>query len=390
MEVPSPKKIGFRYFYRKRVRTFVAIFVIALSVGIVISSSLLISHSITEVNKLGNLAGADLVVIPKGSKHAYEGLMLVGEPSTFFMEDSILSEIQNMDHVKQATPHLYMITLSESFGCCGLSNTEVVGIDPETDFVFKNFLPDEFVLKTGECILPFTVPGNPGQTIPLFGKSFTIAYNLPYTGTPLDYFIVIRLDDMRDVLKSNPDVKIDYSTLISAVLIKVDDPIYIDLLRAKITHAEDVEVITQDTLVASALRALQSTVSVFKIAIPVVIAFSALSMGGVMLAGMGERKREIGLLKAIGAYDSYILQIFLVEGFLNVITGWIIGLGVGYLMYMFLSSSPGIQITTEIELREFLEVSGTGLAIALVLGMMPALYSYFVSKKEMITRIVRE
>ncbi|MFK7818775.1 MAG: ABC transporter permease [Planctomycetaceae bacterium] len=59
---------------------------------------------------------------------------------------------------------------------------------------------------------------------------------------------------------------------------------------------------------------------------------SALGMTNTMVMNVLERRREIGILKSIGAKDRDILQMFLAEGLIVGVTGGLLGLGLGIMV----------------------------------------------------------
>lgn len=89
---------------------------------------------------------------------------------------------------------------------------------------------------------------------------------------------------------------------------------------------EDVTVITQDSI----LRAFNDILDTMTLAVSGIGAISLLVAGilimNVMLISVAQRTQEIGLLKAIGAADQDVLQIFLSEALVLAILGALLGL----------------------------------------------------------------
>lgn len=105
----------------------------------------------------------------------------------------------------------------------------------------------------------------------------------------------------------------------------------------------------------------------------VIVASITLVVGGIgimniMLVGVTERTREIGIRKALGATNRHIFGQFILESLIMCVGGGLIGLGIAYgLAYLIaapLSFQPAVtwQITT------------TGLGMALAVGMLFGLY----------------
>ena len=104
----------------------------------------------------------------------------------------------------------------------------------------------------------------------------------------------------------------------------------IDLLTAR-HRVEDVTVITQDAVVET----FNSIFDVLTLAL-VAIASVSLTVAGVgimnvMLVAVAERRREIGLLKALGASTRQVLAVFITEATVLSSLGGAVGLAVGWL-----------------------------------------------------------
>jgi putative ABC transport system permease protein len=102
----------------------------------------------------------------------------------------------------------------------------------------------------------------------------------------------------------------------------------IDLLAER-HRAEDVTVITQDAVVDT----LDSILGVLTLALAAIASVSLTVAGvgimNVMLVAVSERRREIGLLKALGATTSQILAVFIAEASVLSTLGGLLGLAVG-------------------------------------------------------------
>ncbi|HSL17267.1 MAG TPA: ABC transporter permease [Methylomirabilota bacterium] len=104
----------------------------------------------------------------------------------------------------------------------------------------------------------------------------------------------------------------------------------LELIAAR-HRAEDVTVITQDAVVST----FNSIFGVLTLAL-VAIASVSLTVAGigimnVMLVAVAERRREIGLLKALGASTRQVLAVFLAEAAVLSSVGGAVGLAAGWL-----------------------------------------------------------
>lgn len=113
----------------------------------------------------------------------------------------------------------------------------------------------------------------------------------------------------------------------------------------------------------------------FMTIIKVMIAIAAISLlvGGVgimniMLVGVAERTREIGLRKAVGASNANIVAQFMAESLIISVIGGVIGVILGYVIASLIGSI--IQLVP----LPRLDICIIGLAISIIVGMVFGLY----------------
>ncbi len=101
-----------------------------------------------------------------------------------------------------------------------------------------------------------------------------------------------------------------------------------------------------------------------------------------MLMSVTERSREIGTMKCLGALDHFIVELFLIEAFIQGIIGSIIGIFIG-ILFTLLSSViqyKGIVFSV-FPVVEILKYSLAALILGTFLTMIGALYPSYISAK---------
>jgi macrolide transport system ATP-binding/permease protein len=136
-----------------------------------------------------------------------------------------------------------------------------------------------------------------------------------------------------------------------------------------------------ENLIASVQRYLRVVGIVLGAIGLIALAIACLGITNAMLAAVRERRREIGVLKAIGARDRDVLRVFLTEaaalglagGLLGTAVGWTIALTVSRVVNRYLTSEglPGVALAVPFPLLAG-GVLGAGL-LALAAGAAPAL-----------------
>lgn len=104
----------------------------------------------------------------------------------------------------------------------------------------------------------------------------------------------------------------------------------LDLLAER-HRAEDVTVITQDAIV-STFSAIFRVLTLALVGIASIsLTVAGIGIMNVMLVAVAERRREIGLLRAVGAGRGQVLAVFLAEAVILSLLGGLVGLAAGWL-----------------------------------------------------------
>lgn len=145
----------------------------------------------------------------------------------------------------------------------------------------------------------------------------------------------------------------------------------LSIIRKRHEGEDDVTVITQDALLSTFDRILTTmTLSVAGIA-TISLAVAGILIMNVMLIAVSQRTTEVGLLKAIGAPNTQILRLFLVEAAVLSLIGAAIGLILAFFgVWVLVRAFPGFPI--KIPIWALGAATGVSLFTGLVFGVLPA------------------
>ena len=135
-----------------------------------------------------------------------------------------------------------------------------------------------------------------------------------------------------------------------------------------------------ENLIASVLRYLHVVELVLASIGMIALVIAALGIANALLAAVRERRREIGVLKAIGARDRDVRRIFLLEalglglggGLIGTLLGWCIARGVGAVVNDYLSAQGLAGVTVSLPLVVLTAGILGSAVLALLAGSVPA------------------
>lgn len=336
----------------------IASFVTLLSLG---------SNLKNEIKRQASELGANLVVTPKGWC-AYEQVsVLTGEqlPEAIPMEDvKKISAIKGL----MTVPYLTERTVIKN------NPVPVIGILPEEMKAFKAWdiekglyfesQNEETVVIGSGIAQQFKL--KPMDELTIKGKKFIVKGILKDTGSRDDISIFIPLSVAQKLYGVGDKV--------SFVAVKVGDIARVDEYILKIQETANVAVVSDKQLLKSVLSVVGTVSITLQLIAIVAILAAAFGIINTMMTAIYERRREIGILQAIGAKKSTIFKIFLLESGFYGILGGIIGVATGLVF-----SSLASPYISQNEFTAFLKGSEVAVKFDLKLVFGSLLFSLFVS-----------
>lgn len=304
--------------------------------SIVLLTGSLISLSLSNgVKSLSDRMGADVIVVPEGYKGNVESLLLTGEKNDFYMPSSNIDLLNDIEGIEVASPQLYIATLKAS--CCSFP-VQIIGFDNDNDFIIKPWLKQSISqeIKDGEVILGAQVVGETGETVKFFDKSFIVKGRLEKTGMGFDTSVFMNMDTAKKLAVDAQRIKkhpvADNENLISSIMIKIKNGYEAKNVAAEITkkHVKDgmYGVYSKSFVseISSNLRILSTYIgtTIFLVWIVAVII-----IGTVFAVIVNERKKEMSILRVLGATKKKLVSIFLTESILISGFGTALGLFIG-------------------------------------------------------------
>lgn len=320
---------------RKRFRSIALMLAVALVSGLLFAGAISMKGIMTSVRLGAERLGADLMVVPQGYEDKARSSIIAGKPSVFYMPEAVLERVRKVKGVRRASPQLFM--KSTRYPCCTDVDVLLVGFDPETDFTVSPWLKEKLKRPLGkdEAIIGRSIPVEKGEKMKFYGKELTVVGYLSDTGIEyIDHAVYMTIETARGLIqqsktKAVEPLHIDEHAL-STILVQLEPNISPE--RAKVFVEYEIQgvkaIATQDIIgsVKKQLFVLLKTVLGVGISLWVV---TLVLIGVVFSMIVNERKREIGLLRALGAKDMAIFSLIMMESVIISLAGGILGVAAG-------------------------------------------------------------
>jgi len=324
-----------------------------------------------------NRLGADIVVVPEGSEAKIESALLMGVPARFWMSRDILSQIAAFPDVESASPQLYLATLTGA-SCCSVSDMFIIAYDPQTDFTIQPWLEQNQLdmLRLGEVVGGTYISATDGkQNITVYGYLVTLMANLEPTGTGLDQSMFLTFDTAYDIASKSvqqAERPLEIPTdSISAVMIKAKPGSDPHLLAVEILQTiPGVTPIESSNLFQSYRQQMTGLLKTILFIMSITWVLCVLLLGLVFSMAANERRKELGVLRSLGATRRFVFQSLLTEATLLAFAGGATGLALTVLIIILFRNALVALLGLP-----FLLPSAGSLLLQVLVGLFLALFS---------------
>ena len=355
----------------------------ALLVAAMVLTTVVISRGGQDSLRLARQRlGADVVVVPRGSVTAVEGALLLGNATNTYMPRAVVDKVRAVPGVAQASPQLYLTSMANS-SCCSVSSMFMFAFDPTTDFTIEPWLKQKLGhdLQEGQAVggADVFVPDG-ADKIKLYGYDFDLVGNLERTGTNLDQTLFMTFPTafaMQQVSQTAAKMALPtLSDTASSVLVKVDEGADRTAVAKAITAAvPEVEAVPSVQMFSSYGDQISGVLRTLIVIVVLTVVLSLTLMAVVFWMSVHERSRQIGVLRALGATQRYVLLAYMTEAALLSLAGGLAGVVLAavviYFFHDLLVSALGFTILLPSVLSLIVLVV-VGLLVALVVSAAAA------------------
>ena len=353
--------IAFKNVMRNKTRTFLTVLGILIGIGAIVGLGS-IAEGINEAVQSGlELTAGKIIVTEKGS--GFFGF--TGE-----LTDEDVEVIKEIGGIKEIVP---VLSYAENLQLMKGAECYVIGIEPEKIeyFVGESIgMDDGRKLEEGDADVAIIGKDTAdkynlgvGDTWTIKDRDFEIVGVIEKTNTPdIDSSIVVSLQDLQNLLDT------DSFQIIYVIPNDVKDT---EKIAEEIEDSSDrLDAVTTKEFARQASQLVEK-IRFFTVGIGAVAAVvGGLGVMNTMIMAVMERRREIGVMKAIGATNTMILKQILTESGVISLVGGVGGVVLGIAVSIIIGKFAGGTIQAVVTPWLVFE----GLGFALLLGLLGGYY----------------
>ena len=328
----------------------------------------------SEVTQQADALGAHLVVMSRTNCPFEMMAVLTGDQMPEAIPREVVGQIQALNGVTAAVPYLTIgASIQETL-------VTLTGILPQEMKEHRNWTIQSGEYFTGtshEVVIGAGVAARfgleVGEALTFRGEDFPIAAVLGSTASNDDATVFMPLNLIQHIYGLG-----DY---VSFIAVTVDDVTRVDYFASAILDIANVTVATDEELLGSVLMILGSVNITLQLIAGVSLIAAAFGIVNTMMTAIYERRREIGILRAMGGKSRAIFKIFVLESALYGLFGGLLGLVVGFVVSRFAApiiaqnqfvavlGNPDATVNLSPQL---LYVVALSVAISILSGLYPA------------------
>jgi putative ABC transport system permease protein len=324
---------------RRKARTLLLLAAVAICSGAVFTGAVLMQSIESSMSVGFTRLGADMLVVPAGTLTNITAALLTAEPTDLTLDERVLKGLETLKGVQKAAPQLVFRTDASGYKGRG-EVVDLIAFDPARDITVQPWLEQHLdrPLRKGDVIIGGRREEALGSELLIFGWPLTVYGKLGKTAVGTHerglFIIFATLADMRATMQQicgsqgalEPDK-------ISGVLLELAPGAKTQQVRfAVLANFPGVKVVSGESMLTSIRQGLTLLLGGVLALMAIMFASTGLMVSVLFSAIITERRRELGLLRAIGARRNQIVGMLLMEAGLATAVGGLAGCLLGLLL----------------------------------------------------------
>jgi len=378
---------------RRPARAFLLALTVAVGVAAVFTTLLLKRAIDASMGIAFSRMGADLLVVPRETLVNLSPALLAVEPTPYTLDARLAGHVARLPGVQIVAPQQYEAIQIDAG--THLHDADLIAFDPARDFTVMPWLKENLdrPVRPGDVLAGGRREEAVGDTLQLYGEALTVYGRLDVTSVGLfDRALFTTFDTAASLARqraAGTDAPARDSRGFSALLVRLAVGANPDQVRFALAGMPQVKVVAGSPLTTSVRQTLTAVLGGAVVLTSLMLLAAVLMVGAVYSAVLSERRRELGLLLAIGTRRPQLVRLILAEAMLVTSLGGAAGivLGTGFLLLCrrslgFTFESLGVPFAWPSPAAVALHALG-GVALAAGVGLLGAcLPAWRVSRQE--------
>jgi len=361
--------------FRKKTRFLFTLLGIVIGMASFVALLSLGGNMRSEVTRQAEAMGANLMIMPDNMCVFNQIALITGETISESLSFDVFERINEIEGIT-VVPYLTQRASVRD------TSSVVIGVLPEETKSFRGWELAEGIFFTEEDINTVVLGYqfaesrnlNVADIINIRGEYFTVIGVLSLNQSNDDSSLFMKLEEAQRIFERGGVI-----SYMSAI---VDDMNQMDYYIAAILNTGNIQVATDEQLLTSVLTILGSVNVTLQLIAGVALIAAAFGMINTMMTAVYERRREIGIMRAIGSKRRDVFKIFIIESALYGLIGGIIGVTLGlsasYFAGDFISRMganemlKGITAEASFDINLILLSVLFSVVIAIIAGLYPA------------------
>ncbi|OCG11627.1 hypothetical protein A9G09_10590 [Gilliamella sp. wkB292] len=376
--------LAWKNIQRRPFRSCCLIIIITLFSATLFGGSVLMKNLSQGISGMADRLGADILIVPYGYEKNMEVALLRGEPSSFYLKVDLIDKIKNIKGIEAISPQLFIASLNA--GCC-TTKVQLIGFDEQSDFVIKPWLQTQLSqpLTDNQVVVGAKITSQVGDEILFFNHPFKIAAKMDSTGMGFDTSVFMTMSAAQKLMKEAKLIEGDvdhFSDYASSIFIKVNHDYQpkdiINQIMPKFAMDYNIDFVMTKGMLSNIAKWLSgfSTIVYSLSAIFWVLAIIVIFV--IFSSSLNERKREISLLRILGASRRDLIKMLLKESLIISALGGIAGIMIAailiYAFSLLICQSIGLPCVN-ISLFDAIIYAVIVFILTVIIGPLSCIYS---------------
>lgn len=380
----SINSLAWRNLTQKPFRTVCLIIITLLFSATLFGGSILTKNLSDGISGMASRLGADILIVPYGYEKQLEVALLRGEPSTFYLKADLADKIKTIEGVTAVSSQMFIASLSA--GCCS-SKVQLIGFDQATDFVITPWMQQHLTktLQANEVVIGSKIQADIGDEILFYNQPFRVAAKMDSTGMGFDTSVFMSMDTAYNLMKKANLLSGDVDHIkdyVSSLFIRVNPNYQPKMIVNQIMQKYATEYNLDFIITKGMISNIYNWLTTFSFIIyGLAIIFWILAIAVIFIvysSTINERRREVGILRILGASRRMLVKMLFTESIIISFIGGIMGIMISAILLiafrMLICQSLGLPCAN-VTLSSGIEYALWVFLLTLIIAPLASVYS---------------